>query len=271
MFRNLEIKVNLVNNRDRLLDFLDEEIVDALSYSLRERGVIIRHREQFDRVETCDDGVILHLKSGKQLKTDVLLWAAGRTGNSDDMGLEVAGNIPVNSNLQTCVPHIYAAGDVIGPPALASAAYNQGRYAASHLLCEIGTGESCGPAPSLDIPSGIYTSPEISSLGKTERELTDASVPYEVGHAHFKSIARAQITGQTTGMLKILFHRETMEILGIHCFGANASEIIHIGQAIMSQPVPNNSLMYFINTTFNYPTMAEAYRVAALNGYNRLF
>lgn len=278
MFRNLEIKVNLVNNRDRLLDFLDEEIVDALSYSLRERGVIIRHREQFDRVETCDDGVILHLKSGKQLKTDVLLWAAGRTGNSDNLGLESAGvmpdkrgNIPVNNNLQTCVPHIYAAGDVIGPPALASAAYNQGRFAASHLLCEIGSGEACGPAPSLDIPSGIYTSPEISSLGKSERELTDASVPYEVGHAHFKSIARAQITGQTTGMLKILFHRETLEILGIHCFGANASEIIHIGQAIMSQPKPHNTLMYFINSTFNYPTMAEAYRVAALNGYNRLF
>lgn len=278
MFRNLEIKVNLVNVRDRLLDFLDEEIVDALSYHLRERGVIVRHRESFDRVETVDDGVILHLKSGKQLKTDVLLWAAGRTGNSDNLGLDVAGitpdnrgNIPVNEHLQTCVPHIYAAGDVIGPPALASAAYNQGRYAASHLLCASGSEEQCGPAPSLEIPTGIYTSPEISSLGKTERELTDALVPYEVGHAHFKSIARAQITGQTVGMLKILFHRESLEILGIHCFGANASEIIHIGQAVMVQPKPNNTLMYFINSTFNYPTMAEAYRVAALNGYNRLF
>lgn len=278
MFRNLEIKVNLVNNRDRLLDFLDEEIVDALSYHLRERGVIVRHREQFDRVETCDDGVILHLKSGKMLKTDILLWAAGRTGNTEGLGLDVVGiepdkrgNIPVNANLQTTVPHIYAVGDVIGPPSLASAAYNQGRFASSHFLCEDGDSESCGPAPSLDIPTGIYTSPEISSLGKTERELTDASVPYEVGHAHFKSIARAQITGQTVGMLKILFHRETLEVLGIHCFGSNASEIIHIGQAIMAQPNPNNTLMYFINSTFNYPTMAEAYRVAALNGYNRLF
>ncbi|MBM4076919.1 MAG: NAD(P)(+) transhydrogenase, partial [Planctomycetes bacterium] len=167
--------------------------------------------------------------------------------------------------------HIYGAGDVIGPPALASAAYNQGRYASSHLLCSIGSEGDCGPAPSLVIPSGIYTSPEISSVGKTERELTDARVPYEVGHAHFKSIARAQITNQTVGMLKLLFHRETLEILGIHCFGANACEIIHIGQAIMEQPSPQNSLMYFINTTFNYPTMAEAYRVAALNGYNRLF
>lgn len=278
MFRNLEIKVNLINNRDRLLDFLDEEIVDALSYHLRERGVIIRHREEFDRIETTDDGVILHLKSGKQLKTDVLLWAAGRTGNSDGLALNAIGitpdkrgNIPVNQHLQTVVPHIYAAGDVIGPPSLASAAYNQGRFAASHLLCEIGSEGDCGPAPSLDIPTGIYTSPEISSLGKTERELTESKIPYEVGHAHFKSIARAQITGQTTGMLKLLFHRDTMEILGIHCFGANASEIIHIGQAIMVQPKPNNTLMYFINTTFNYPTMAEVYRVAALNGYNRLF
>ncbi len=273
MFRNLEIKVNLVNTRDRLLDFLDEEIVDALSYHLRERGVIIRHREEYDRVEPCDDGAILHLKSGKQLKTDVLLWAAGRTGNSDGLGLEAIGvqpdtrgNIPVNQHMQTVVPHIYAVGDVIGPPALASAAYNQGRYAATKII-----GEESAPTPSLDIPTGIYTSPEISSLGKTERELTQAKIPYEVGHAYFKSIARAQITGQTVGMLKILFHRETLEVLGIHCFGANASEIIHIGQAIMAQPVPQNSLMYFINTTFNYPTMAEAYRVAALNGYNRLF
>jgi NAD(P) transhydrogenase len=273
MFRNLEIKVNLVNSRDRLLDFLDEEIIDALSYHLRERGVLIRHREECARVEPCDDGVVLHLKSGKQLKTDVLLWAAGRTGNSDDMNLEALGiqpdsrgNILVNEHMQTCVPHIYAVGDVIGPPALASAAYSQGRYAASHIL-----GDERVPRPSLEIPTGIYTSPEISSLGKTERELTEGKVPYEVGHAHFRSLARAQIMGRTVGMLKILFHRETLEILGIHCFGANAAEIIHIGQAVMLQPRPYNTLLYFVNTTFNYPTMAEAYRVAALNGYNRLF
>ena len=278
MFRNLEIKVNLINSRDKLLEFLDEEIVDALSYHLRERGVIIRHREELERTEAMDDGVVVHLKSGKQLKTDILLWAAGRTGNTDGLGLENAGitpdtrgNIPVNEHLQSVVPHIYGAGDVIGPPALASAAYNQGRYAANEVLKGLGCGGECSLPPSLDIPTGIYTSPEISSLGKTERELTDAKIPYEVGHAHFKSIARAQITGQTVGMLKLLFHRETLEILGIHCFGSNASEIIHIGQAIMSQPKPHNTLLYFINTTFNYPTMAEAYRVAALNGYNRLF
>ena len=278
MFRNLEIKVNLVNTRDRLLEFLDEEIVDALSYHLRERGVVIRHREEFDRIDAVEDGVVMALKSGKLLKTDILLWAAGRTGNTDSLGLENTGiipdqrgNIPVNGNLQTIVPHIYGAGDVIGPPALASAAYNQGRYAANEILKGLGCGDECRLPPSLDIPAGIYTSPEISSLGKTERELTQDKVPYEVGHAHFKSIARAQITGQTAGMLKLLFHHETLEILGIHCFGANASEIIHIGQAIMSQPKPHNTLLYFINTTFNYPTMAEAYRVAALNGYNRLF
>jgi NAD(P) transhydrogenase len=273
MFRNLGVKVNLVNTRDKLLEFLDDEITDALAYNMRERGTLIRHREEFQRVEGREDGVVLFLKSGKQLKTDVLLWANGRTGNTDRMNLEAIGIVPdkrgnltVNENFQTVVPHIYAVGDVIGFPSLASAAYVQGRFAASHLM-----GNPCGRAMVEDIPTGIYTSPEISSLGRTERQLTEASVPYEVGHALFRSLARAQITGQTAGMLKLLFHRETLEILGVHCVGANASEIIHIGQAIMSQPPPHNTLMYFINTTFNYPTMAEAYRVAALNGYNRLF
>jgi NAD(P) transhydrogenase len=155
---------------------------------------------------------------------------------------------------------------VIGFPSLASASYVQGRLAATHAM----TGDA---DPSLIhlIPTGIYTSPEISSVGKTERQLTEEKVPYEIGHALFKSLARAQITNQTVGMLKLLFHRETLEILGVHCFGQNASEIVHIGQAIMSQTGSANSLSYFVSTTFNYPTMAEAYRVAALNGYNRLF
>jgi NAD(P) transhydrogenase len=273
MFRNLGVKVNLVNTRDKLLEFLDDEITDALAYNMRERGTLIRHREEFQRAEGREDGIVLYLKSGKQLKTDVLLWANGRTGNTDRMNLEAIGitpdkrgNLAINENFQTAMPHIYAVGDVIGPPSLASAAYVQGRFAASHLM-----GTPCGRAMVEDIPTGIYTSPEISSVGRTERQLTEASVPYEVGHALFRSLARAQITGRTAGMLKLLFHRETLAILGVHCFGANASEIIHIGQAIMSQPPPNNTLMYFINTTFNYPTMAEAYRVAALNGYNRLF
>jgi NAD(P) transhydrogenase len=273
MFRNLGVKVNLVNTRGQLLEFLDEEIVDALAYHMRERGVVIRHREEYIKVEGRDDGVVLSLKSGKQIKTDILLWANGRTGNADDMGLEAIGitpnnrgQIPVNADFQTTVPHIYAVGDVIGWPSLASAAYDQGRYAASH--CMFG---KCERALIEDIPTGIYTSPEISSLGKTERQLTEAQVPYEVGHSQFRSLARAQITGQTVGMLKLLFHRETLQILGIHCFGANSAEIIHIGQAIMSQRGEANNLKYFVNTTFNYPTMAEAYRVAALNGLNRLF
>ncbi len=272
MFRNMDVKVNLVNTRDKLLDYLDEEIIDALSYHLRERGVLIRNREEYEQIECCSDGVILHLKSGKKLKTDALLWAAGRTGNTDGMALDKIGIVPdqrsnlaVNAQFQTAVPSIYAVGDVIGFPALASAAYMQGRYAASHIL---GEGNLTDVR---DVPTGIYTSPEISSLGKTEKELTEAKTPYEVGHAHFKSLARAQITGQTAGMLKLLFHRETLELLGIHCFGANASEIIHIGQAILMQPPPHNTLKYFVTTTFNYPTMAEAYRVAALNGLNRLF
>lgn len=273
MFRNMGCKVNLVNTRDQLLEFLDDEIIDALSYHLRNSGVLIRHRESMESVEGLADGVVLHLKSGKKLKTDILLWAAGRTGNADNLGLETIeiepnkrGQIEINEDFQTKHPHIYAVGDVIGPPSLASAAYVQGRYAASH-----NDNGHCDRAMINEIPTGIYTSPEISSLGRTERELTEARIPYEVGHSMFKSLARAQITNRAIGMLKILFHRETMEILGIHCFGENASEIIHIGQAIMSQPAPNNTLEYFINTTFNYPTMAEAYRVAALNGYNRLF
>jgi NAD(P) transhydrogenase len=273
MFRNLDCKVNLVNTRSKLLEFLDDEIIDALSYHIRERGVVIRHNETYDKITGTDDGVILSLKSGKQLKTDVLLWANGRTGNTDDLGLEAIGLVPnqrgqldVNGDFQTAQPHVYAVGDVIGFPALASAAYVQGRYAASHRLH--GTAER---SMVRDIPTGIYTSPEISSVGRTERELTAEKVPYEIGHALFRSLARAQITGQTVGMLKLLFHRETLEILGVHCFGANAAEIIHIGQAIMAQKGGANTLLYFINTTFNYPTMAEAYRVAALNGYNRLF
>lgn len=273
MFRNLGLKVNLVNTRDQLLDFLDDEIADALSYHMRDTGIIIRNREKYASIEPRHDGVVLNLESGKQLKTDVLLWANGRSGNSDELGLESVGLVPnsrgqlkVNEHFQTEVPSIYAVGDVIGFPSLASAAYMQGRAAASHRIADEYERVSFGT-----IPTGIYTSPEISSIGKTERELTEANIPYEVGQSKFKSLARAQIMGRQVGLLKILFHRETLELLGIHCFGVNASEIIHIGQAIMEQKGSANTLMYFINTTFNYPTMAEAYRVAALNGYNRLF
>jgi NAD(P) transhydrogenase len=272
MWRNMQIRVQLINTRDKLLAFLDDEIIDALSYHLAENGMRILHSEEYERVEADDSGVIVHLKSGKKIRSDILLWANGRSGNTDDLGLEAIGirpnhrgQIEVNEHYQTAQPNIYAVGDVVGYPALASASYDQGRFAASHF---------CGdPNHRLvqDIPTGIYTSPEISSIGKTERQLTEEKVPYEVGKAMFKHLARAQITGQGVGMLKLLFHRETLALLGIHCFGHSATEIIHIGQAIMSQPEPNNTLRYFINTTFNYPTMAEAYRVAALNGMNRVF
>lgn len=273
MFRNLGMKINLVNTRDKLLEFLDDEIIDALAYHMRDQGVLIRHNEAMERIEGQDDGVVLHLKSGKRLKTDIFLWANGRKGNVDGLGLENIGIEPdnrgilaVDGNFLTAKPHIYAVGDVIGYPSLASAAYTQGRAAAMHMQ-----GNLEGSIRLHDIPTGIYTSPEISSVGKNERELTAACIPYEIGFSQFKSLARAQITGQTTGMLKLLFHRDTLEILGVHCFGAQAAEIVHIGQAIMSQPAPHNTLKYFFETTFNYPTMAEAYRVAALNGYNRLF
>lgn len=273
MFRNLGIKVNLVNTRAKLLEFLDDEIIDALSYQMRDSGVILRHNETFKKIEPHEDGVVLFLESGKQVKTDILLWANGRSGNTDYLNLSAIGVqanargiIPVNEYFQTACPNVYAVGDVIGFPSLASAAYMHGRAASQHI-----GGATEGIMKLTDIPTGIYTSPEISSIGKSERELTEAKIPYEVGHSQFKSLARAQITGRAIGVLKLLFHRETLEILGVHCFGPNASEIVHIGQAIMKQPPPLNTLEYFINTTFNYPTMAEAYRVAALNGFNRLF
>jgi len=272
-FKDLGVKVNLVNTRERLLEFLDEEISNALSYHMRdEKGVLVRQNEEYERVEVNSDAVVLHLKTGKIIKSEMLLWANGRSGNSSGMGLETIGidldhrgNIAVNDVYQTIVPHIYAVGDIVGFPNLASAAYDQGRFAGIHIA----TGH-CEEHLVENIPTGIYTSPEISCLGRTEQELTEQRVPYEVGHSFFRHLARGQITDHKVGMLKLLFHRETLEILGIHCFGHNAAEILHIGQAIMAQPKPHNNVKYFINTTFNYPTMAEAYRVAALNGYNRL-
>ncbi|MCF9035353.1 Si-specific NAD(P)(+) transhydrogenase, partial [Acinetobacter nectaris] len=270
IFIGLNHKVDLINTQPKLLSYLDAEISDALSYHLREQGVLIRHNEQIDHLETSDDYVILYLQSGKKIKADAILWCNGRSGNTDGLGLENIGLTPnsrgqlsVNELYQTSVENIYAAGDVVGWPSLASAAYDQGRCAGSNM-----SGEE-NVKPVTDIPTGIYTIPEISCFGKTEQDLTEEKVPYEVGQSSFRHLARAQITGDTVGELKILFHRDTLEILGIHCFGNNASEIIHIGQAIMQSQ--NNSLKYFVETTFNYPTMAEAYRVAALNGLNRLF
>jgi len=268
----LDVKVNLVNTRDRLLSFLDDEITDALSYHLREQGVVIRHNETCTGVEAGPEAVVLHCSSGKQVRSDDLLWANGRAGNTDGLGLAAIGLTPnsrgqldVDKSYRTALPHIYAVGDVAGPPALASASYDQGRFVGA----QIADGQ-CDWSLVEEFPTGIYTVPEISSIGRTERELTARQIPYEVAQAPFKTLARAQITGHRVGMLKLLFHPETKEILGIHCFGEQASEIVHIGQAIMSQPGGANRIDYFAETTFNYPTMAEAYRVAALNGLNRL-
>jgi NAD(P) transhydrogenase len=272
MLRNMQLGVNLVNTRDKLLAFLDDEIIDALGYHLADTGIRILHNEDYEKIEGRDEGVVLHLKSGKKIRSDVFLWANGRSGNTADLGLEAIGVVPnsrgqieIDESFRTSQPHVYAVGDVVGFPALASASYDQGRFAVSH---------ACGEADYrlvTDIPTGIYTSPEISSLGKSERQLTEQKVPYEVGKSTFKTLARAQIGGLTVGMLKLIFHRDTLALLGIHCFGDSAAEIIHIGQAIMAQPPPNNTIRYFVNTTFNYPTMAEAYRVAALDGLGRVF
>lgn len=269
IFTGLGCKVELINNKDRLLSYLDGQISDALSYDFRQMGVMVRNDEEIASLETHDDCVVLHLKSGKKIKADAILWSNGRSGNTEGLSLQVVGltansrgQLDVDNTYRTKVDNIYAIGDVIGWPSLASAAYDQGRNAAAFIV-----GDTSAEFIT-SVPTGIYTIPEISSIGKTEEELTAEQVPYEVGQAFFKHLARAQIIGERSGVLKILFHRETLEILGIHCYGNHAAEIVHIGQAVMKC---GNTLQYFVDTTFNYPTMAEAYRVAALNGLNRIF
>lgn len=272
IFGGLGAKVELINPASSLLTFLDTEITDALSYHLLNTGVRSRHNEQHEHIEYRDDCIVTYLQSGKKIKSDIVLWANGRTGNTRDLGLKLVGvqtnsrgQIAINKKYQTRVKNIYAAGDVVGWPSLAGAAYDQGRAASNAIVAP----EECYPVE--EVATGIYTIPEISTLGRTEAELTAAKIPYEVGKAFFKNTARAQITGEQVGMLKLIFHFESLEILGIHCFGDQASEIVHIGQAIMRQPAPANSMKYFLTTTFNYPTMAEAYRTAALDGLNRVF
>ena len=272
IFNSLGAKVTLINRHNDLLNFLDHEIKNALSYHFRDKGIHIRHSEECEKVELKDKKVQVTLTSGKKIIANTLLATLGRRGDIENLGTAIVGiettdkgHIIVNEHYQTSVPNIYAVGDLTGFPCLASSAYDQGRFAALHII-----DPDCDNSLVKDVPVGIYTSPEISSIGQTEQQLTKNKIPYEAGHVAFKNLARAQITDQTVGMLKLLFHAESLEILGIHCFGQNAAEIVHIGQAIMAQPVPNNTLQYFVNTTFNYPTMAEAYRVAALNGMNRL-
>ncbi len=271
IFQNLGVQVNLINTQDHLLSFLDDEITDALSYHLRDQGVTLYNNEVYKKIDSIDDEIILNLNSGKDIKSDYLFWANGRSGNTNGLGLNNIGikvngrkQIDVNKNYQSQVKNVYAVGDVIGYPGLASASFDQGRQAAGHFL-----GEENLLQLNL-IPTGIYTSPEISSVGKTEQELSRDHIPYDIGHSTFKNLTRAQILGTEVGILKLLFHRETLELLGVHCFGVNAAEIIHIGQIVMTQKEGANTIKSFVQNTFNYPTMAEAYRIAALNGLSRV-
>jgi len=268
MMTALNTRVTLIDQRPTLLDFADHEIIESLCHHLRETGVTFRLGEQVTSVSVAGERVIAHLESGKTVKGDALLYAVGRQANSDLLGLEAAGvavdprgRIRVNENFQTEVPHIYAAGDVIGFPALAATSMEQGRLAITHML-----GLPVRTAPHL-LPYGIYTIPEISMVGHTERELTAGKVPYEVGISRFGELARAQMIGDERGMLKLLFDPSTLRLLGVHVMGENATEIIHIGQAVLSM---GGTIEYFRDTVFNFPTLAEAYKVAALNGLNKV-
>ncbi|MFN8524394.1 MAG: Si-specific NAD(P)(+) transhydrogenase [Chloroflexota bacterium] len=272
LFATLGVRVTLVDARSRLLPFVDAEIVDALVYHMRENKVTLRLNETVKTIEAVGDQrgerVRLNLASGKQIVTDTALYSIGRTGATDKLNLPGAGlaadergRLRVNECFQTDVPHIYAVGDVVGFPSLASISMEQGRLAACHAF-----GQDTTSVPSL-FPYGIYTIPEISMVGRTEEELTNQGIPYEVGKAQYKEIARGQIIGDNSGLLKLIFHLDTRELLGIHIIGNGASELIHIGQAVMSF---GGTVDYFVDTVFNYPTLAECYKNAAFNGINRL-
>src|SRR5271169_3661476 len=268
MFAALGVRVILIEKRPRLLEFADAEIIEALSYHLRDHRVTMRLNEEVESVEDTPTGVVANLMSKKKISGDTLLYAVGRQGNVEDLNLPAAGleadsrgRIPVNACYQTKVPNIYAVGDVIGFPSLASVSMEQGRIAAATAF---GIPVHSNPA---NYPYGIYTIPEISFIGKTEEQLTDEDVPYEVGVAYYREIARGQIRGDTTGRLKIIFHRETKELLGVHVIGEGASELLHIGQAVM---ILGGTVEYFVDTVFNYPTLAECYKAAAFNGLNKL-
>jgi NAD(P) transhydrogenase len=269
MFAILGVRVILIEKRPRLLEFADSEIVEALSYHLRDNRVTMRLNEEVSSVEELPDGtVVANLESKKRVSGDTLLYAVGRQGNIDDLNLPAAGleadnrgRIQVDGNYATKQPHIYAVGDVIGFPSLASVSMEQGRIAAAHAFNKT---IHSNPA---DYPYGIYTIPEISFIGKTEEQLTDEDVPYEVGVAYYREIARGQIRGDTTGRLKLIFHRDTRKLLGVHVIGEGASELLHIGQAVL---ILGGSIDYFVDTVFNYPTLAECYKAAAFNGLNKL-
>lgn len=263
-------QVTLVERRQRILDFVDDEIVDALCYHMRDMRTVFRLGETVAqvKVDQSTGKVIALLESNKSIVSDALLYAAGRVGNSDRLNLDAAGltadargRLEVDKSYRTNVPHIFAAGDIIGFPSLASTSMEQGRLATCSAL-----GQKCTSMPHL-FPYGIYTIPEISYVGKTERELTEFKIPYEIGVAPYKEIARGQIIGDEIGMLKLLFHRETTQLLGVHIIGEGATELVHIGQMVLTH---GGTLDAFVNAVFNYPTLAECYKVAALAGMNKL-
>lgn len=269
IFSAMDVKVTLLDGRTDLLSFLDREIVDELLYNMRESGISIRLGERVDQVRHNAQGqVVTTLQSGKRLCTDIVMFAAGRMGSTYGVKLENAGLtandrrlIPVNDHYQTEVPHIYAAGDVIGFPSLASTSMEQGRRAACHAF------DVCESDQAKHFPFGIYAVPEVSMIGMTEQELTEKKIPYETGVARMRETARGQIMGLENGILKILISLEDRKILGVHIAGEGATELIHTGQAVL---VLGGTLDYFLENVFNYPTLTEAYKMAALDAWNRI-
>lgn len=268
MFAALGAKVTVVEKRPRLLDFCDAQITEGLQYHLRDLNVMFRLGEEVTAVDRHDGAALTHLASGKRVPSDVVLHAAGRQGETEELELQNAGldadergRIEVDSSYRTTVEHIYAAGDVIGWPALAATSMEQGRVASAHAF-----GDEAASISEL-LPIGIYTIPEISYVGRTEEELTEAAVPYEVGISRYKELARGQILGDTYGMLKLLVSPEDRTVLGVHALGTNATEVVHIGQTVMGL---GGTVDYLVDSVFNYPTLAESYKVAALDARNRL-
>ncbi|MGC4030360.1 MAG: Si-specific NAD(P)(+) transhydrogenase [Tepidisphaeraceae bacterium] len=268
MMAAVGVKVTMVESRPRLMEFIDEELSEALQFRLREGGVRLRLGESVAKIEVHGNDVVATMASNKEIHSHTLLYCIGRQGATANLGLDKAGltadnrgRLKVNDHFQTDVPHIYAAGDVIGFPALAATSMEQGRLAANHMFRRYSEGTS--PL----YPLGIYTIPEISLVGQTEQQLTAAGIPYEVGIARYREIARGQLISDPNGLLKLLFHPQSRRLLGVHAIGTGATELIHIGQTVMAAGLP---IDYFVESVFNYPTLAECYKVAAQDGINRL-
>ncbi|MBX9657646.1 MAG: Si-specific NAD(P)(+) transhydrogenase [Nitrospiraceae bacterium] len=265
----LGVPVTLIDKRPRLLEFVDAEIIETLQQQMKEIGVSLYHEEEVVSIQKEPTGrIAVTLQQAKPIETTTLMYAIGRVGATRGLNLEQVGLIPdgrgrlaVNEHFQTAIPHIYAAGDIIGFPALASTSMQQGRHAACHAF-----GQPDRTDTAL-LPYGIYSIPEISMVGRTQEDLAKADIPFGIGVARYREIARGQIIGDETGMLKLLFHRHTRELLGVHIIGEGATELIHVGQAVIAY---RGKIDYFIDTVFNYPTLAECYKVAALDGINRL-